>query len=417
MSKLPTKKLDVVEDTKQPLEGEGALFDPGADIEVLGASTNGNWQSLSTSVAIDSDEVASRLELSQSLREELGLLMNSETLVVLAGSGTSIGVFSPDRKSPAPTMKTLWDALTQLEVFTRVKDSLSHDVIKGMNFEHVLSEAQARLDLDPRSSDLQTFVTEAESIVLDRCSFVGKESDLENHNLFLRKVARRSTRLDRTAIFTTNYDLAFEESAQQSRFFPVDGFGFLGREFDGGTFDLDYVRRRPNEQPMLEPNVFHLLKLHGSVDWDATGGVVHRIPNRPTTPVLIYPSAAKYQLSYQQPFLEFMSRFQIALRKPDVGLIVVGFGFNDEHLVAPLEAAIRSNIGLRAVVVSPGIRLDGRSRTISWLEDLVMRGDRRITLLNATFADLVKLLPDVPPLEERDAHAERVGGRKDPERS
>lgn len=417
MSKSPIKKPDGTVDTKQPLKGEGIFLDPETDIEVLGASTNGNWHSLSTSVVAGTDEEAGRLELFQSLREELGLLMNSETLVVLAGSGTSIGVSSPDQTSPAPTMKSLWDALTQLEVFTRVKESLSPDVIQSMNFEHVLSDAQARLDLNSNNSDLQTFVKDAESIVLDRCSFVGKDSDLENHNLFLRKVARRSTRLDRTAIFTTNYDLAFEESAQQSRFFPVDGFGFLGREFDGGTFDLDYVRRRPNEQPILEPNVFHLLKLHGSVDWDATGGIVRRIPNRPTTPVLIYPSAAKYQLSYQQPFLEFMSRFQIALRKSDVGLIVVGFGFNDEHLVAPLEAAIRSNIGLRAVVVSPGIRLDGRSRTISWLEDLVVRGDRRITLLNATFADLVKLLPDVPPLEERDAHAERVGGRKEPERS
>lgn len=82
---------------------------------------------------------------------------------------------------------------------------------------------------------------------------------------------------------------------------------------------------------MLEPSLFHLLKLHGSVAWDSSSGAVRKgHGSQPDDPVLIYPSAAKYQL----PYLEFMSRFQIALRRPDIGLAVVGFGFNDAHIVA-----------------------------------------------------------------------------------
>ena len=190
----------------------------------------------------------------------------------------------------------------------------------------------------------------------------------------------------------------------------IDGFGYGGQDFDGASFDLDYVRRRPNEALALEPSVFHLLKLHGSVDWDAVGGGVRKVPGlaKPANPVLIYPSAAKYQLSYQQPYLEFMSRFQIALRQPDVGLLVVGFGFNDDHLVAPIEAALRSNIGLRAVIVTPGARDGSRSKSLEWIETLIQRGDRRLTLLRGTYDDLVRLLPDVPARDERDAHADRI---------
>jgi hypothetical protein len=214
-------------------------------------------------------------------------------------------------------------------------------------------------------------------------------------------------------VFTTNYDLAIETAARRARFSVIDGFGFGGRDFDGGSFDLDFVRRRPQEQLALEPSVFHLLKLHGSVDWDGSGSSVQKVSAKPATPVLIYPSVAKYQLSYQQPYLEFMSRFQIALRQADVGLIVAGFGFNDEHLVAPIEAAIRSNIGLRAVFVTPSARDEARPETLAWIEDLIDRGDRRLTLLSSTFDQLVRHLPDVvPQMEERDAHSDRVAQRR-----
>lgn len=129
--------------------------------------------------------------------------------------------------------------------------------------------------------------------------------------------------------------------------------------------------------------------------------------------MLIYPSATKYQLSYQQPYLEFMSRFQIALRQPDVGLILVGFGFNDDHINAPIEAALRSNIGLRAVVVTPGARDEDRATSIKWIEDLIQRGDRRLSMFTGTFADLVRCLPGNPGFEEREAHVELVSKGQD----
>jgi hypothetical protein len=380
---------------------------------VLGTFT-ADWQALTVGSAEDDAAKASRESAAGALSDELGLIVNAENLVVLAGSGTSFSVMPKKgaiNVSTAPGMSDLWKVVQQLPSFKPVESKLCAETIATGNLERVLSEAVSRLSFEA-DTELLAFVNAAESVIWERCSFIGDESDLTTHELFLRKVGRRSTRLQRTQLYTTNYDLAIETAARRARFNVIDGFGYGGHEFDGGAFDLDYVRRRPQEQLALEPSVFHLLKLHGSVDWDGSGTVVRKVSGRPTSPVLIYPSVAKYQLSYQQPYLEFMSRFQIALRQPDVGLIVVGFGFNDEHLVAPIEAAVRSNIGLRAAIVTPSARESDRSETISWVEDLITRGDRRLTLLNSTFDELVRRLPDVPQMEERDAHSERISQRR-----
>lgn len=380
--------------------------------EALGAFTGGTWRAVSPEKGDSEEAKAIAASTDAAMRDELGLIVNAETLIVLAGSGTSLGLSQRDGSRKAPSMGALWSDVSGLSEFSAVESKLDRHLIESKNLEHVLSDAQARQALNPADSDLASFVVAAEAKVLERCSFVDVETDVNTHEIFLRKVARRSTRLQRTQLFTTNYDLAFETAARRARFNVIDGFGYGGHEFDGGSFDLDYVRRRPNEQLALEPSVFHLLKLHGSVDWSAEGTAIRKVADRPENPVLIYPSAAKYQLSYQQPYLEFMSRFQIALRQPDVGLILVGFGFNDDHLNAPIEAALRSNIGLRAIVTTPGARSGMRADSIGWIENLIQRGDRRLSMFTGKFDDLVQGLPDTPPQEERDAHVERVSQRR-----
>jgi hypothetical protein len=381
-------------------------------IEVLGSFTDG-WQALASTNTEEDAAKAARQAAERALHDELGLIANAEHLVVLVGLGASLGVKSKrgvNAANLAPSMADLWAAIQQFPSFKQVQGKLRPDSLASENLEYVLSEAVSRLSFED-DNDLRAFVEAAEGLIWERCNFVNDESDLTAHELFLRKVGRRSTRLQRTQLFTTNYDLAIETAARRARFNVIDGFGYGGYEFDGASFDLDYVRRRPHEQLALEPSVFHLLKLHGSVDWDGSADVVRKVDGRPPNPVLIYPSVAKYRLSYQQPYLEFMSRFQIALRESDVGLVIVGFGFNDEHVVAPIEAAVRSNIGLRAIVVTPGARKPDRAGTIGWIEDLIARGDRRLTLLNASFDDLVRQLPEVPLMEERDAHSDRVSQR------
>lgn len=376
-------------------------------LEAFASFTIREWRAVTADRSADDETRAAATAVDTALGEELRHILNAETLVVLAGSGTSLGIEQIDGSKMAPSMSALWDDVSRLTAFAAVSGSLNADLVASKNLEHVLSDAQARQSVGP-DPNLEEFIAAAESVVLARCSFVNSDTNVNAHEMFLRKVARRSVRLQRTQLFTTNYDLAFETAARRARFNVIDGFGYGGLEFDGGSFDLDYVRRRPHEQLALEPSVFHLLKLPGSVDWTLSGTTISKVSGTPANPVLIYPSAAKYQLAFQQPYLEFMSRFQIALRQPDVGLLVVGFGFNDDHLNAPIEAALRSNIGLRAAIVTPGARAEGRSDPLTRIEDLIQRGDRRLSMLTGTFDDLVRHLPEAPAREERDEHMERV---------
>jgi hypothetical protein len=142
------------------------------------------------------------------------------------------------------------------------------------------------------------------------------------------------------------------------------------------------------------------------VDWDSESGQIIRC-TEPKTPVLIYPAQTKFQLSYEVPYLESMARFQMALRETDVGLVVIGFGFRDEHLAGPISAAIRSNVGLRAVVVAPDLE-STENVHVATMRDLVEAGDKRLTLVASTFRDFARLLPDISPRDEREEHAARI---------
>jgi hypothetical protein len=74
-----------------------------------------------------------------------------------------------------------------------------------------------------------------------------------------------------------------------------------------------------------------------------------------------------------------MSRFQTALRMPNTGLLVVGFGFNDAHLVGPIESALRSNASLKVVAVAPSYETT-KPPLVETLEKLIEAGDRWLTV-------------------------------------
>lgn len=374
--------------------------DSGEQPAVQFAGVTG-WQSLEASEDA-SEEAGHAAESAQAaLAERLLSILSAERLVVLAGLGTSMEI------PGSVDMSDLWEEASGLEGFEKAA-TLSPEAAEGEDIEILLSRCQSALDLE-KDAELEAFVSSAESRILERCGFVSEATDLPTHRRFLRRIARRSTRLPRSEIFTTNYDLAFERAAAATRFFLIDGFQLRAPyRFDGNALDLDLVRRHTGEGLMLEPNVAQFLKLHGSVDWDLDGSTVRRVSGKPKKPALIYPRQNKFQLSYAPPYLEFMARFQMALRARDVAVIVVGFGFNDEHLVQPIRLAVESNVGLRLVVVSPDLGDDEESIVKSWMELASSGGDRRLTFIKTTFEKFTDLLPDVAPPDERELHDKRI---------
>lgn len=362
------------------------------------AAENTEWSSLEDDG--DGEETTHRFETQ--LRQILG----AERLVVLAGLGTSLAIGGAGR-SPAPSMKDLWErakAKATPEAWEAALQSACWPDDAEENIELLLSRCQMALSLSP-DSELKSFIEDCEAEIVSACRFLDPGTSLPAHQTFLRRVARRPARLPRTQLFTTNYDLAFETAAAATGFVIVDGFSYATpRTFDGSNFDIDFaVRDRERAASAVEwvPNVLHLLKLHGSVDWMPVGGGGVVRSEEPDKPLIIYPRSTKFELSYQQPFLELMARYQASLRRADTGLLVVGSGLADRHLAEPLVAAVRANPRFAAMVVSPSLS-QAKGRHIQTLHAEIMSGNRRVSFLEATFEELAPILPGLVPDREGD---------------
>jgi hypothetical protein len=125
----------------------------------------------------------------------------------------------------------------------------------------------------------------------------------------VRKIARRGIRKPRAKLFTTNYDLCFETAAQGQQFVVIDGFSHSHPQvYDRAHFGYDIVRRVGDQDaPDYIENVFHLYKLHGSIDWRRDGSVIRRSrDDKHGAPVLIYPRDSKYQQAFEPPYLDMM---------------------------------------------------------------------------------------------------------------
>lgn len=258
---------------------------------------------------------------------------------------------------------------------------------------------------DQRKNQVERFLERAKKIILGKTNFTDKIQDVTDwisHDKFIRAVARRSAQQQRLKIFTTNYDLAFEQSASNVGFVVIDGFEFTNPSFFNPMwFNYDIVNRRHsrNSEGAYIPNVMHLYKMHGSVDWRRVNGRVQKlgVESNKGEPVFIYPSSSKYQTSYDSPYLDMMTSFLEMLKQPRTAVLCLGFGFNDKHINNALTMALRTNPEFMLMVATK----EPFNENASFNRDIrqlllaaVNQGDGRIAIVDSTFEQFSKLLPE-----------------------
>ncbi len=134
-------------------------------------------------------------------------------------------------------------------------------------------------------------------------------------------------------IFTTNYDLLFEEAFERSRASYFDGF-------TGGHLPFfDPVSVASDDLP---PRWSRLWKLHGSLGWALEGDSIVRGRGRAASQ-LVYPDHLKYELTQKQPYSALFERLRQFLLTPDSILLTSGFSFRDAHICAVLDEALAMN--------------------------------------------------------------------------
>lgn len=366
---------------------------------VPGAS---DWHPLA---AIPGGDDAQHDEAKRNREEIKNMLLASlqmQHLVVLSGSGCSLS-------ADGPSMLDLWNHAVgekPTEKETKIAAKVHHD-LTDKNIEAFLSRVEAFLHVND-DKEVADFLNASKKVILGKCSGFLQTDKLDAHKTLLHRLSRRRVRDQRLKIFTTNYDLCFERAASELGGVALDGFSFVApRRFDPRFFSYDIIRRPRSGDDIgnyLE-GVFLLYKLHGSVNWarDDSGAIFEKENPEPEEACLIYPARGKYQQSFTQPHLESMAQYLAAVREPNTCVLIMGFGFNDDHLAEPLLAAAKSNPHLRLVIVDPEAEANAENGNVYWKQFFELGGHGEdIWFIAAGFEDFARMIPDLKSLTPAD---------------
>lgn len=394
--------------------------------------------------------------------------LRMENLVVLSGAGTSV---TSGGKIMANLENAVLDTVKET---TSVPTGVAKDnvlkIIEGrkaespksgfedwlsflVNASHLatapsspFSGVQWKGGVSPTQADLAWFVERAGQSIFAECALslpdappsAAGSADIAPHLSFLAKLIARDSNLGRAHVFTLNYDTLFEQALELLGIQYFDGFtGRADARFDPSVYGLDiYYPGEVAEGRVRRFDKFvHLYKLHGSIHWQVRGDELRaRHPdlqpfkdylglasaaqkaakldelgqNIPSVGIL--PTANKFAQTLSMPFAHLFRSFQIRLSAPQTFLLVLGYGFGDDHVTRIIETALM-NPSLVMLVVEPY----PKSQTIERIQRYKDLGKRAFVLTPtqeafdaaspdwkyATFDDFARsVMPDVQWLED-----------------
>ncbi len=325
-------------------------------------------------------------------------LQESENFLYLIWAGCSV-------KSWWKTMKVIWTEFeTLIPNFVKLKSDAWYSVWN--NLEDLLSQIKITEDYlvarwkSAEKDEMKNFRESIEDKLMQHCKSDIKIWPDSKHGMLVNKSSQsRNLSLPRVKIFTLNYDNLFEVAWNEWGFTIIDWFSFsLPRTFNGTNFDLDIIKRNKNylnKDDNFERKVFHLYKLHGSINWDEDLTTWKIIQKDAAKWKIINPWSSKYEESYMMPYFEMMSRFQQELRKESVTLTIIGYSFADKHINSMINEAFKINPSLRIIVVGTSI-FDPTKKVLISSEINILNQwllQWRVFLFNMYFEPFLELMP------------------------
>ena len=153
---------------------------------------------------------------------------------------------------------------------------------------------------------------------------------------------------NKSFIFTLNQDLFFERFSS-NHFLSIPGIENNSEWFSSYfRTELEYCQL-PKEEDLncIKPDIlqngnFFLIKLHGSCNWISSDG----------TENIVIGKGKKEQIQ-KEPLLRYYSEvFKMALSHDQRRLLIIGYGFGDEHINRILAEAVR-DYELKIYIISP----------------------------------------------------------------
>lgn len=238
----------------------------------------------------------------------------------------------------------------------------------------------------PSLTDLKWFVERLRMAIFAECALslpgdaaAPAPNGIAPQVAFLSKLVTRDSNLGRAHLFTLNYDTLFEQALEMLGIQYFDGFtGRATARFDPSVYGLDiYYPGEVAEGRVRRFDKFlHFYKLHGSIHWYEHGDEMRaRHPDlgalkeyarktaaekavalnllAATIPsVGILPTANKFAQTLTMPYAHLFRSLQIRLGIPQTFLLVLGYGFGDDHVSRIIENALM-NPSLVMLVVEP----------------------------------------------------------------
>jgi hypothetical protein len=151
-------------------------------------------------------------------------------------------------------------------------------------------------------------------------------------------------------IITTNYDCVLEHVMAFHGIPFTDGF-------EGKELSLF------NSRLFQDANITNLVKVHGSLNWFQAGRRIRYLKHQRNSsePIIICPGKNKYQEAYKTPYRELIQKADDCINNAS-SFLVVGFGFNDEHLTPKIKEKVDNGTPLVLITkeVSPGCKAELR---------------------------------------------------------
>jgi len=178
-------------------------------------------------------------------------------------------------------------------------------------------------------------------------------------NFIKRLIKHRRPQQPRVKIFSLNYDTVIEAACDLEGISCITGFeGKSVRLLNPTAFDLDLNFRSTGQASIYYPDVIHLYKLHGSIDWvrNEFDGVPEIVQDHSEglNNIVIYPCYTKFAEALELPYYEMFRRLGECLSRPQTVVLSIGYGFNDDHINQMLLRAFK-NPSCQFVLCEPKI--------------------------------------------------------------
>lgn len=280
-----------------------------------------------------------------------------------AGTSTALGI-----PNISQLTKGVEDSLTDISKtnFSIVKKDLETTFPdKTINIEDILNQIRRIREITGERKEKEYLKINGKSAKLldvkicnkihNILSEKEKGADLQNTKKLMAWLSMQNRDFSKE-IFTSNYDLIFEKSLEETQIPYFDGFVGSYEPF----FLTENVERFVDNNDITKSWI-RLWKIHGSLSWfwkkDESKnsfrivrlGKINDV-EKEGNEVVIYPSKEKYDSSRKQPFISYFDRFKTFLTNGELLFIISGYSFSDQHINEVIFNSLRQNNRLHIVV-------------------------------------------------------------------